>query len=84
MDFIIKLTIGLFIFCIFVLFFKSTKQMSKNYLNGHMKETVDFDEIMSRNYEPTKIEQQSQQSHDIPLQHLNVMNPEDIVWVVNE
>ena len=84
MDFVVKLTIGLFIFCILLLFFKSTKQMSKNYLEGHMKQTVDFDEIMNRQYEPTKIEKQSQQGHDVPLHHLNSMNPDDIVWKVNE
>lgn len=31
MDFIIKFTIGLFIFSIMLLFFKSTKKLSENY-----------------------------------------------------
>ena len=31
MDFIVKFTIGLFIFSILLLFFKSTKKLSENY-----------------------------------------------------
>ena len=84
MDFVVKLTIGLFVFCILILFFKSTKQMSKNYLEGHIKQTVDFDEIMNRQYDVPKIEVQSKQQHHIPINHLNSMNPDDIVWKVNE
>lgn len=31
MDFIVKFTIGLFIFSVMLLFFKSTKKLSENY-----------------------------------------------------
>ena len=31
MDFIVKFTIGLFIFSVLLLFFKSTKKLSENY-----------------------------------------------------
>ena len=31
MDFIVKFTIGLFVFSILLLFFKSTKKLSENY-----------------------------------------------------
>jgi len=83
MDFPIKLAIGLFIFCLLLLFFRATKQMSKNYLEEHMKNRVDIDEIMSRQYEQPKIETESQQPFDIPLNHLDSLNPDDIQWVVN-
>jgi hypothetical protein len=38
MDFIIKVTIGLFIFSIFLLFFKTTKKVSLNYYKIPHKE----------------------------------------------
>jgi hypothetical protein len=38
MDFIIKITIGLFLFSLLLLFFKTTKKMSKNYLERPLQE----------------------------------------------
>jgi len=36
MDYIVKFTIGLFIFSILLLFFKSTKKLSENYYSNSM------------------------------------------------
>ena len=36
MDYIVKFTIGLFIFSILLLFFKSTKKLSENYYRNSM------------------------------------------------
>lgn len=82
MDLIVKLTIGLFIFSILLLFFKATKKMSKNYLEDHIANQVDVDEILSR-YDDKRIQQENKQSFDIPINHLSSMNPDDIVWKVN-
>jgi hypothetical protein len=48
MDTIIKITIALFILSIFLLFFKVTKTLSKDYMKGHLNSYKDFSEIMMR------------------------------------
>lgn len=48
MDTIAKITIVLIILSIFLLFFKSTKTLSENYLKGHLNSYKDFSEIMMR------------------------------------
>lgn len=84
MDLPVKIAIGLFIFCLFILFFKITKQMSENYLEESFKYKVNYDEILNRDYSPQKIEKESKQQFDIPLNHLESLNPNDIKWVVKE
>ena len=81
MDTVAKVTIGLFIFCVLILFFKATKTMSQNYLEEHVRQTTDFDEIVNRQYEPTKVEIVQQQ--DNHMQQFDNVNPDDIKWVVN-
>lgn len=48
MDTIIKITIALVILSIFLLFFKATKTLSKDYMKGHLNSYKDFSEIMMR------------------------------------
>lgn len=56
MDFIVKFTIGLFVFSVMLLFFKSTKKLSENYyeksinVNNHEEEIKKPDVI-----DPNKI-----------------------------
>ena len=56
--------------------------MSKNYLENYNPIQVDHDEIMSRMDEQRLLEEK-EQKFDIPINHLDSMNPEDIVWKVN-
>jgi len=83
MDFIVKFTIGLFIFSILLLFFKATKKMSKNYLDGHIPQQVDVDEILSR-YDEKRIVKENEQNFGIPINHLSSINADDIVWKIND
>ena len=48
MDFIVKFTIGLFIFSLFLLFFKSTKTLTTGYMDGYINKYRDFHEIMNK------------------------------------
>lgn len=48
MDFIVKFTIGLFIFSILLLFFKSTKKLSENYY----EKSLIIDNENKKNKEP--------------------------------
>ena len=48
MDFIVKFTIGLFIFSLLLLFFKSTKKLTNGYMDGYINKYQDFHEIMNK------------------------------------
>lgn len=82
MDLIVKIAIGMFIFCMFLIFFKVTKKAAKKELDKRDAFKINIDEILNRDYEVQKLEQESRLPFDIPLNHLDSLNPNDINWVV--
>jgi len=85
MDFIVKFTIGLFIFSLFLLFFKSTKKLTNGYMDGYINKYQDFHEIM--NMEEMEQEDASNhlESYDLPEDFLNSsQDPNNIVWKIND
>lgn len=55
MDFIVKFTIGLFIFSILLLFFKSTKKLSENYYEKSIMINNMTREQETKKYDPNTI-----------------------------
>ena len=78
MDFIVRFTIGLFIFSILLLFFKTTKTLSSGQ---HINTYTDFHEIMNRDYQEPKSQENDLYSYDLPRNLLQ--DPNDIVWKIN-
>ena len=73
MDFIVKFTIGLFIFSLFLLFFKSTKSLTKNY---QKKSYFDLNKIITE-----EIDEKNRFDPNLPRNFLQ--NPDDIIWKIN-
>ena len=82
MDFIVKFTIGLFIFAILLLFFKATKKMSKNYLEEYNSLQVNHEEIFSR-MDEQRLLKEKEASFEIPISHLDSLNMDEITWKIN-
>ena len=82
MDTIVKITIGLFIFALFLLFFKATKNLSEGYMDAHITSYGKVDEIMARDthhYDTNELD-----SYNNPIPYLDSgLNADDIVWKVN-
>ena len=82
MDTIVKITIGLFVFAIFLLFFKVTKNLSEGYMDAHITSYTDVDEIMNRDtnyYDTTELD-----DFNSPIQYLDSnIDPNEIVWKIN-
>ena len=82
MDTIVKITIGLFIFAVFLLFFKATKNLSEGYMDAHITSYGHVDEIMAHDthhYDTTELD-----SYDNPIPYLDSgLNADDIVWKIN-
>lgn len=82
MDLIVKIAIGMFVFCLFLMFFKITKKAAKKELSKREAFKINIDEILNRDYEVQKIEKESKLPFDIPMNHLDSLNPNDINWVI--
>ena len=85
MDFIVKFTIGLFIFSLLLLFFKSTKQLTNGYMDGYINKYQDFHEIMNMEEMEQEDTDNDLQSFDLPKDFLNSsQDPNNIVWKIND
>ena len=85
MDFIVKFTIGLFVFSLFLLFFKSTKTLTKGYMNGYINKYQDFHEIMNQEEMEKEDTDNHLESYDLPKDFLNSsQDPNNIVWKIND
>jgi len=85
MDFIVKFTIGLFIFSLFLLFFKSTKTLTSGYMEGYMNKYQDFHEIMNQEEMEKEDTDNHLASYDLPQDFLNSStDPNNIVWKIND
>ena len=83
MDFIVKFTIGLFIFSLFLLFFKTTKTLTKGYMNGYINKYQDFHEVMNKE-EMEEAVDNNLLDYDLPKDFLNSsQDPNSIVWKIN-
>ena len=85
MDLVVKFTIGLFIFSLFLLFFKSTKTLTKGYMNGYINKYQDFHTIMNRQENEEKEDQDNNLlNYDLPQDFLGTSrDPDNIVWKIN-
>ena len=84
MDLVVKFTIGLFIFSLFLLFFKSTKTLTKGYMNGYINKYQDFHEVMNKEEMEEAVADNNLLDYDLPKDFLNTsQDPNNIVWKIN-
>ena len=82
MDTIVKVTIGLFLFAILLLFFKATKNLSEGYMDAHITSYEHVDNLM--NNDTHHYNENDLDSYNTAIPYLDAgLDPNDIIWKVN-
>ena len=89
MDTSVKIAIVLFVSCCFILFFKATKQMSKNYLKNNFQNRVDINDMINYNdYKESNFLKEIPQQQEEEKTYIDEINDNidinNINWVVKE